>query len=311
MDKQIIYELRQIYKSINDLWQSQDKAYRYANWGAAYFIPPFFIILIFNLSNSDSNIIVRIVCYYFEILLFYSAIFALFTYFYVNNNLKLIRICIKFIKVIYILAIIIFVIVWLPMLVLLILANSFKIVRAILKDYKKYCILFLMIIIAAFVTLCFLYINLALAEKIGSIVIVPLKHIVGEINITIKVIIFVMSLKIEFDIVIFVICKVLECVRTRKILTTKDRLKTEEVNKEMNKFKGNSKDEYNTKIDNIREESFFYKKQSWKIQLTLLVLFYIIVAISKRFDSVANELKDTITIITLIMLINDKYKEWR
>lgn len=315
MVKQIIYALKKISKSINDLWQSHDEAYRYTFWGFVYFLIALIPILFITKFSSRDNAIIRYICYYFDILLLYSAIAALCIHCYVNNKLQIGRILTGFIKAIYKLLLIILAIVWMPTIILLILANSFKIFRVIMKNFNRYFNFGAVLVITIAMVLCLFSLDLKLAEIIGSFVIrILAENNWSEVNSTIEVFIFIILLKIEFDIIFLTICKLLECFRVKKISNNKGKLWTEVVYKETNESKEKSKDEElneeSIKNENIRKESLFYKKQSWKIQLIILVLIYTIAAFFKQFSSVANELKDAVTIITLIMLIRDKNKEW-
>lgn len=314
MIKQIVYNLKKINKSIDDLWQSHDEAYKYTYLGFVYFFLALIPILLFTVSDID-NFIIRCIFYYFDTLFLYSAIVTLCIYCYVNNKLQIGKTITRIIKTIYVLLLTILTIVWMPAIILLILANSFKIFRVIMKNSNSYFNFGVILVLTTATVLCLFSLDIKLAEIIESFVMRMLaKHNWSEVNSTFMVFIFIILLKIEFDIIFSAICKILECFRVKKISNKKGKICSEVVDKGTNEYKEKSKgeelNEDSIKIENIRKESLFYKKQSWKIQLVILVLLFVLAAFCKQLLSVANGIKDAVTIITLMMLIRDKNKEW-
>ena len=281
--------IRNTSKKIDNLWQSKDKKYSNIKFGCAL---SFFCALIFicgyhfNTGQGIIRIIVQLVCGYLAFIFLFATILGGITYKYINNSstkYKLVYISIfKIILLSFIICII-------PFLIVMKVLELFVGSRAKKLD-NVFNVLYLVLIEFFIVIFVLWRPNVFFSFYIESII----EKLVKNSK----------NLNYNFIIIsIFIFMIVVECLLLLKILIGFIKyLKTR------NKEKG-----LNNNLEKYLNYDLEYLKVSiWKLMLLTLILVILSAMIFTNglFGEFSNEIKDSCTLITLIMLYLDKRNSW-
>lgn len=280
--------IRSISEKIDNLWQSKDKKYGNIKFGCALslFCALIFICgYLFNTGKGNIRVIVQLVCGYLAFIFLFATILGGITYKYINNSFtkyKLVYIIIfKIILLLFIICII-------PFLIFMKVLELFAGLRA--KKLDNLLNVLYLILIELIVIFVLWRPNVFFSVYIESII---EKFVKNSKNLNYNFII----------IAIFILMISFECLLLLKVIISINKyLKTR------NKEKG---------IDNnlakyLNYDLEYLKVSIWKLMLLTLILVILSAMIFTNglFCKFSNEIKDSCTLITLIMLYLDKRNSW-
>ena len=280
--------IRSISEKIDNLWQSKDKKYGNIKFGCALslFCALIFICgYLFNTGQGNIRVIVQLVCGYLAFIFLFATILGGITYKYINNSFtkyKLVYIIIfKIILLLFIICII-------PFLIFMKVLELFAGLRA--KKLDNLLNVLYLILIELIVIFVLWRPNVFFSVYIESII---EKFVKNSKNLNynfIIIAIFILMISFECLLLLKVIISIIKYLKTR------------------NKEKG---------IDNnlakyLNYDLEYLKVSIWKLMLLTLILVILSAMIFTNglFCKFSNEIKDSCTLITLIMLYLDKRNSW-
>lgn len=280
--------IRNTSKKIDNLWQSNDKRYGNIKFGCALsmFCALIFIFgYYFNTGQGIIRIIVQLVCGYLAFIFLFATILGGITYKYINNNStkhKLVYISIfKIILLLFIICII-------PFLIFIKVLELFAGLRA--KKIDNLLNILYLVLIELIVIFVLWRPNVFLSVYIESII----ENIVKNPE----------NLKYKFIIIsIFILMISFECLLLLKII-----IRIIKYLKTRNKEKGLD----NNLVKYLNYDLEYIKVSIWKLMLLTLILVILSAMIFTNglFGEFSNEIKDSCTLITLIILYLDKRNSW-
>lgn len=280
--------IRNTSKKIDDLWQSKDEKYGNIKFGCALSL---FCALIFicgynfNTGQGIIRIIVQLVCGYLAFIFLFATILGGITYKYINNSstkYKLVYISIfKIILLLFIICII-------PFLIFMKVLELLAGLRA--KKLDNLLNVLYLILIELIVIFVLWRPNVFFSVYIESIIEKIVKNSKNLNYDFIIISIFILMISFECLLLLKIIISIIKYLKTR------------------NKEKG---------IDNnlakyLNYDLEYLKVSIWKLMLLTLILVILSAMIFTNglFCKFSNEIKDSCTLITLIMLYLDKRNSW-
>lgn len=280
--------IRNTSKKIDDLWQSKDEKYGDIKFVCALSL---FCALIFicgyhfNTGQGIIRIIVQLVCGYLAFIFLFATILGGITYKYINNSsTKYKLVYIRIFKIV----LLSFIICIIPFLIVMKVLEIFVGSRA--KKLDNVFNVLCLVVIELIVIFVLWRPNVFFSVYIESII---EKLIMNSKNLNYNFII----------ISIFIFMIVVECLLLLKIL-----IRFIKYLKTRNKEKGLD----NNLVKYLNYDLEYLKVSIWKLMLLTLILVILsaMVFTNGLFCKFSNEIKDSCTLITLIMLYLDKRNSW-
>lgn len=313
--------MRMLNKKINALWQSQkkDMGEKGMLWMALIFaiFASFFMIPNKFSDGGLDRVLFRYLIVVFGLLASLSAI----SYFYIYNKIELQNWIVNIVIFLYKIFLILCFVVCIPVMLFLKITEIILNYRARkIENLENWLII---LIIDLFVIMALCYIDIWSVERITEFAAHFMKNKYGfEIcKYPVKLFLLLGMFKIEMDMVNKVILKVMNHYGISKIekrvnKKKKDKENNFSPNEDIVKYINEKNDEIRqyekSQNEDLKYDLEYQRKTIWKFQLIcLIMLFLIATVIPKLLFKNQGDAINVITIFTLLMLYDDKRREWK